>query len=239
MHSHTFPYESIKEIFPNVFMITEGHAVHHEGIDLQHSCNMVIIRNPDTRSLTLINTVRPDAAKFEALDALGPVENIIRIGAFHDSYDGVYCDHYSHAKLWALKGMTHKNQRSTDVVLEVDGPMPFPSCSLFVFKTSQHPEGALLIDQNSGILVTCDSVKNWVDSDIFFNKETASLYQKQGFYGTATISHVWINACHVDSSDFKRLEQLPFHHLLSAHGKPLLNDAHGQIAKTMHEVFNS
>ena len=137
---------------------------HYNGLDLQHSRNMVIVRNDN--KLSLINTIRLDNNGLAALDKLGKVENIIRIGSFHGRDDAFYIDNYQ-ARLWAIKGMEHANNKTADVELIPNGQMPFPDCSFFLFETSIFPEGILHIAKHGGILITCDSVKNWVAPDPF------------------------------------------------------------------------
>jgi hypothetical protein len=195
---------------------------------------MIIIR--DQNKLSLINTVRLDDKGLAALDTLGSVENIIRIGAFHGRDDAFYLDRY-HAKLWALEGMQHQNKRLADHLLEQNGTMPFTDCALFIFETSEHPEGILHIAKEGGIVVTCDSIKNWVAADPFFSTDSAKMYQEQGFFGIATISHVWKEATKVQASDFVRLKSFKFKHLISAHGEPLLNNAYEAVTETIHKEY--
>ena len=234
MYSPAWPHSEIKEIFPDIFFVTGTNITNYNNTELQHSRNMVIIRNDN--KLSLINTVRLDDTGLSTLDSLGKVENIIRIGAFHGRDDSFYLDRY-HAKLWALKGMKHNDDRQTDIELIPQQLMPFPGCSLFVFETSLHPEGILHIAKQGGILITCDSIKNWLQPDQFFNAETAKLHEAQGFFGAATISNVWRQACGVTLSDFMRLKNLKFRHLLSAHGEPLLNNADELVAKAIMQEY--
>ena len=229
-----WPHSKIKEIFPDIFFVTGMNKTHHDGVDLQHSRNMIIIRNDD--KLSLINTVQLDEAGLSELNSLGKVESVIRIGAFHGRDDAFYIDRYS-AKLWALQGMQHDNRKTTDVELVLDGPMPFPNCSLFMFETSITPEGALYISREGGILITCDSIKNWVTKDPFFSEETAKIYKGQGFFGRATVSMEWQKATKVNPADFMRLNSIHFSHLLSAHGEPLLNTAHEDLEVTLKKEF--
>jgi len=233
MYSPAWPHGAIKEIFPNIFFVTGTNITHYNQVELQHSRNMIIIR--DKNHLSLINTVRLNDEGLTALDNLGKVKNVIRIGAFHGRDDAFYLDRY-HAKLWALPGAKHDHDRSTDIELIPNGEMPFPNCSLFVFETSVYPEGILHLDQEGGILITCDSIKNWLAPDEFFSIETAKLYEEQGFFGAATISDIWKQACKVKASAFMRLKALEFRHLLSAHGEPLLNNAHELLAKSLCRV---
>ena len=234
MYTHAWPHSEIKEIFPDIFFVTGTNITHHDNVELQHSRNMIILRDND--QLSLINTVRLDDNGLAALDALGEVTNIVRIGAFHGRDDAFYLDRYS-AKLWALKGMTHENDRITDIPLIPNGQMPIPNCSVFIFETSKYPEGILHIAQQNGIIITCDSIKNWIAPDQFFNAETIQLYQEQGVFGPASISTVWKQACEVKSSDFERLKRLKFRHLFSAHGEPLLDHAHELVEKSIKKEY--
>jgi|SRR6185437_11260380 len=234
MYSPVWPHSEIKEIFPNIFFVTGTNITHHDNAKLQHSRNMVIIR--DNGKLSLINTVRLDDKGLDCLDALGDVNNVIRIGAFHGRDDAFYLDRYD-AKLWALEGMIHEDNRNTNIHLTSNGQMPIPNCSVFIFETSRFPEAILHISQQNGILITCDSIKNWLAPDQFFSTETAKLYQEQGFFGAASISNVWKQACNINSSDFRRLKTLEFRHLLSAHGAPLLNNADELVAETISKEY--
>jgi hypothetical protein len=236
MYSPAWPHSEIKEVFPDIFYVTGTNITKQNNMEYQHSRNMIIIR--DQVKLSLINTVRLNEEGLAALNALGKVENIIRIGAFHGRDDTFYMDLY-HAKLWALKGMQHNDDLPTDILLVPGGIMPFSNCSLFIFETSIHPEGILLIENEGGILVTCDSIKNWVTADKFFSADSAKLYQEQGFFGSASISTVWEEACKVQSSDFIKLKSLQFKHLLSAHGEPLLNNAYEAVTKTIHQKYQN
>ncbi len=195
---------------------------------------MIILRHGS--ELSLINTIRLDDAGLKALDALGKVTHVLRIGAFHDRHDAFYLDRYP-AKLWALKSMKHAHNHPTDRELTPNETLPIPDSQLFVFETSAVPEGAIHIARQGGILITCDSIKNWVARDEFFNDETAILYEQQGFFGEATVSNVWMQATQVKHMDFTRLQSLEFRHLLSAHGEPLMNRAHEALAKTVNIKF--
>lgn len=234
MYLPAWPHSDIKEIFQNIFFVTGTNITHHNNIELQHSRNMIIIRDHD--SLSLINTVRLNDKGLTALDQLGTVKNVIRIGAFHGRDDGFYLERYQ-AKLWGLKGMVHESGHITDMELAPNHEMPFPDCSFFVFETSIYPEGILHIAKHGGILITCDSIKNWVSADPFFSINTAKLYEEQGFFGPASVSTIWKKACHVTVADFIELKSLSFSHLLSAHGEPLLNDAYTQLAMTIEKAF--
>ncbi|CEG58646.1 conserved protein of unknown function [Legionella fallonii LLAP-10] len=234
MYFPAWPHTKIKELFPDIFYVTGTNKIDYDGIHLQYSCNMIIIRNDD--ELSLINTIRLDDAGLKELDALGEVKHIIRIGAFHDRHDAFYLDRYD-AKLWALKGMKHSHNHPTDRELAPHEPLPIADSQLFVFETSAAPEGIIHVTRQGGIIITCDSIKNWIARDEFFNDETAALYEKQGFFGEATISNVWRQATQVQPEDFIRLQSMTFCHLLSAHGKPLIDRAYDAVTKTINTEF--
>jgi hypothetical protein len=234
-YSPVWPHGGITEVFPNIFYVMGTNITQHNNIEFQHSRNMIIIR--EQNKLALINTVRLNEEGLKALDSLGQVEKVIRIGAFHGRDDSFYLDRYK-AKLWALREMQHQNNRPADVLLETQGEMPFADCSLFIFETSKQPEGILHLSQEGGILVTCDSIKNWIAADPYFSETSAKLYQEQGFFGRATVSKVWQEACQVQLSDFERLKSLKFKHLLSAHGEPLLNEAYEAVSQTIKKEYN-
>lgn len=233
-YSPAWPHSAIKEIFPDIFFVMGMNKTRFNNVELQHSRNMTIVRSGN--QLTLINTVRLDEDGLAALDKLGKVENIVRIGAFHGRDDAFYLDRYQ-GRLWEMKGMEHTNARKTDIELTPDGEMPFPNSSFFRFETSKFPEGIIHVGVEGGILVSCDSIKNWVSADSFFSEETARLYQAQGFFGPASISSIWKQATDVQASDFEKLLLLPFRHLISAHGEPLLNVAHESLENAVRTIF--
>jgi hypothetical protein len=230
-----WPHGDIIPIFPDVFFVTGTNKIQHDGHNIQDSRNMIVIRY--NNELTLINTVRLDEKTLNKMDMLGQVKNIVKIGSFHGRDDAFYLDRYKSAQLWALKGMKHNNDIITEVEFSPFGKMPFPNCSLFVFDTPSHSEGIIHIDKEGGILITCDSIKNWTHIDQFFNEETGKDFMNKGLIKSGNIDSVWINEMHPKKSDFERLlNQFKFRHLLSAHGDPLLNDAHKIISDNISQL---
>jgi hypothetical protein len=195
---------------------------------------MVVLRQGTT--LTLVNTVRLGDAGLAALDALGTVTNVVRIGAFHGLDDAFYVDRYN-AKLWALRGMTHESGKVTDVELVVGGTMPVPGCALFVYETAAQPEGVLVLERDGGILVSCDSLQNWAQADAYFSADSAAKMAAIGFIREANVGPGWRQGSNVQAADFARLKQVAFRHLLPAHGTPLLGDAHDKLSATFKEQF--
>lgn len=229
-----WPHSQIEEVFSDIFFVMGTNKTHHNGVDYQFSRNMIIVRNQF--ELSLINTVRLNDEGLKQLESLGKVINVIRIGAFHGRDDAFYLDYYN-AKLWAIAGMVHENEKATDIELIEGGRMPFPDCSLFKFDLENQIEGILHIAKEGGILVSCDSIQNWTKIDQFFSKECGKSFLDQGLIKAANISHIWKESCKPSIKDFIRLKSLNFCHLLSAHGEALKNEAYDKLSSTIRDQF--
>ncbi|MBA2629026.1 MAG: hypothetical protein H0U78_03215 [Rickettsiaceae bacterium] len=229
-----WPHGEIRQIFDDIFFVSGTNKTTHDGVKLQHSRNMVIVR--EEGKLSLINTVHLTDIGLEALEKLGQVDKVIRIGVFHGRDDAFYVNKYQ-ASLWALPGMHDQNGRHIDVEFTEQGQQPFAGCSLLTFATAKFSEAVIHINRHGGILVSCDSIKNWASSDEYFSEKTAAAYQEQGFFGKATISKIWQQAMAVKASDFEKLKKLSFRHLLSAHGEPLLDTAYQDVTNTIKQEY--
>ncbi len=227
------PHGDLQEVLPGVHFVTGTTRPFLEGKQWQFSRNMTVVREGD--ALTLINTVRLGDAGLAALDRLGEVKHVVKIGSFHGFDDAFYVDRYG-AKLWALAGMEHEGGLPTDAVLGADS-MPFAGAKLFVFATAKIPEGLVLIEREGGIVVACDSLQNWAEVDRFFSDESANMMTEFGFIKAANVGPGWARFAEPAASDFERVLALPFKHLLSPHGSPILHDAKERFAATFRELY--
>ncbi|MCA9718284.1 MAG: hypothetical protein H6713_01980 [Myxococcales bacterium] len=236
MHEYTpvWPHGPLTEILPDVFLVTGTNKTQQAGIALQFSRNMTVIRTD--QELALINTVRLSESALDDLDALGTVASIVRLGAFHGRDDAFYRDRYG-APLWALPGVRHEHGARADMILEPGRSAPFENASAFAFETSRAPEAALHVDRHGGVLLTCDSVQNWGAADRFFSPACAKIFKAQGLFQPTNISHVWRDATGVRAMDFARLLERSFRHLISAHGPPILGDAHARLTAAVERVY--
>lgn len=196
--------------------------------------NMVIVR--DEGRLSLINAVRLNAAEEQALEDLGTVTNVVRIGV-HGMDDAYYVDKYK-ATLWALPGVEHKNGIKTGAEL-TDERLPFPA-RLFSFEHTRAPEGALLWERDGGVLLTCDSVQNWENTE-GCSPPAALLTRVMGFLKPAQIGPPWRKIMTPKGGsllpDFQRLVELPFKHLIGGHGAPLRDEAQQKLQETIKRVY--
>lgn len=227
------PHGELHEVFPDIFVVTGTSRPNFEGAQWQFSRNMTVLREGDV--LTLINTVRLDEAGLAALDRLGRVENVVKIGSFHGIDDVFYVDRYS-AELWALPGMRHESGLPTTRELRPDS-LPVKDASLFAFDTAKMPEGLLVLGREGGIVISCDSLQNWAEVDEFFSAESAAKMSAIGFIKSANVGPGWRRYTEPQASDFQRLLELRFRHLLSGHGAPLIGDAKERLAATIRELY--
>lgn len=227
------PHGAFIEVFPDVFVVSGETRPEMMGASFQFSRNMIVVREPG--GLTLVNTLRLDDAGLEALGALGTPQHIVRLGAFHGRDDAFYRDRYR-ATLWSLPGVADEHGASVDRELVEGGPLPIGDASLFVFASAKLPEAVLRLERHGGILVTCDSLQNWVEPDAFFDAASTERMTAAGFFREANVGPGWAGAAEPQAEDFARLRELPFAHLLPGHGRPLLDQAHAKLTARFAEL---
>lgn len=223
------PHGDLEEIFPDVFVV-KGQIRIDADQTHEFSRNMTVLR--EGKTLTLINTVRLDGKGLAFLETLGEVRHIIKLGGFHGRDDGFYVDRYG-AELWAPPLMVYSRGEVTTREL-LDGQTgPVGGSTAFVFNTPELPEAILHLQWHGGILITCDSFQNASGPDQYFNEVSAENKRRLGFFGQAVIGPGWRNIGKPDREDLQRLTTLNFQHLLSAHGEPLLDNAHAAVSDTI------
>ena len=196
--------------------------------------NMVVLRHDG--ELTLINSIRLDSKGEAALDALGKVAHIVKIGG-HGMDDAYYIDRYG-AKHWGIPGAAEALGAET----LADDSLPHPGLSLFLFELTNNPEGALLLNAGGGLLITCDSVQHWEPSDLM--SLAAKLVTRfMGFQHPAQIGPPWRKMMTPEGGslrpDFERLVALPFQHLIGGHGGLCRGEAQEPLRATITRVFGA
>jgi len=229
-HRPALPHGALEEVFEDVFFVTGTTRPSFQGLDWQYSRSMTVVREGD--ALTLINTVRLDEEGLAALDALGSVEHVVKLGAFHGIDDAFYVDRYGAAQ-WGLEGAEHFAGHSSDRLLGDD--VPFTGARVFRFECGP-PEGLIVIERDGGVLVSCDALQNWTDVDAFFDEASAQRMRQFGFIAPANIGPGWRQAASPQKSDLLPVLELEFQHLLPAHGTPIRGDAREQLTRTI-EAF--
>lgn len=230
------PHGPIREVLPDIFFVTGTMKTVLMEADWHFSRNMTIVR--DAGALTLVNTVRLDAEGLAALEALGKVTNVVRIGALHGIDDAFYVERYG-ARYWAAPGMPPASDMVPDVPLSPDGPAPFGGCSVFAFETARMPEFVLHVDRAGGVLIACDALQNWLAPDEFFSDDSRATMTEMGFFQPANIGPVWMQAAAPAAHDFARLGALAFNHVLCGHGAPLLDTAGPAFRSRFQTTFGA
>ncbi|MCA9529833.1 MAG: hypothetical protein KC543_06835 [Myxococcales bacterium] len=201
------------------------------------SRNMTIVA--DGGALTLVNPVRLSAIGERALAKLGTVAHVVKLGYFHDVDDAYTLDRFG-APYWALPEGTRRDFPPATETLRPDH-LPLRDATLFAFEDTRKPEAALRIDRGGGVLITCDSLQHWPDTaGCSLPAKVAT--RRMGFLKRrATIGPPWHTAMRPKEGtlerDFRRLLDLPFEHLIGAHGAPLRGGARDAVAETVAATF--
>jgi hypothetical protein len=229
-----YPHDPIDEIQPDVFMV-RGEIKMNALMTITR--NMAIVRHQG--ELTLIDPLRLDASEEKRLEEMGAVKRILRLGSLHGVDDPYYVDRYG-AELWAPGlSQAHPEPKPT---LEWDEstPLPFPDAQLFRFEGLNQPEGALLLKRGKGLLLTCDGIQNYGDYS-HCNLATRIISPWIGFPKTTIVGPIWVKMMTPKGgnleSEFRRLLELEFDQLLSAHGTFLESGAHGACKRAVDKVF--
>jgi hypothetical protein len=228
------PHGPIEEVFPDVFFVTGTMKNEFFGSMWHFSRNMTVVR--EGGRLTIVNSVRLGPEGLAALDKLGRVVNVVRIGDMHGVDDAFYVDRYR-AAYWALPGMTAPPGLKVDKQLVAGGEMPFSGGSLFEFKTTTRPEAILRLDREGGIMIACDSLQNWEAPDEFFDEATIGKMREMNFFTEAGIGLAWIHGSQPKPDDFARLKKIPFRHALCGHGVPRRDTAQQDYHAAFHKFF--
>lgn len=224
----------LREVLPGLHLVKGSFRLG----PITMSRNMTVIARGD--DLVLVNSVRLDPHGLAQLDALGRVTDVIRLAAAHGSDDPFYKDRYG-ATVWDIEGQRYfegtdarkgKTYFVSDHALG-NGPVPPLPGARSIRLSTQPPEGLLLLPHGGGTLVSGDVLHHWARGRDHFNLVGRVLMRGLGFVGPHRIGKGWLDACAPDPAELEALLELPFAHVLPAHGDPVLGDA---PAKYRHAV---
>jgi len=223
------PHHGLQPIAENTWFV-QGSVNLNRFVRLQR--NMVALRHGG--ELTLINAIRLDDAGLAALEQLGRIAHVVKIGG-HGMDDAFYLDRYG-ATHWALP---EPAARLGAEVLSTEH-LPHPGLSLFVFQDTKEPEGALVWEVDGGLLINCDSVQHWEPSDLM--SLSAKVVTKVfGFQKPAQIGPLWLKVMTPEGGslepDFERLIAMPFRHIVGGHGGLCRDEGKPLLRATMGRMF--
>jgi hypothetical protein len=227
------PHGPLREIFPDVFVVRGSYRM---GPMVSIARNMIVVR--EGGDLTLVNAVRLSAAGEAELERLGAVKHLVKLGFFHTLDDPYMRSRYT-PTFWAPVPPDARSEKLVD-----GGPSPLRRASVFVFERASLGEAALLIDQPQGnLLVTCDSVQNWVDM-AGCSLLGGLIGRAMGFVEPAKIGPIWLkkntggNAAAM-RPDFDRLLARDFKHLVAGHGVLLRDEAKAALSRSCARALGS
>jgi hypothetical protein len=235
-YAPVYAHDSIEEIIPDIFMVRG--CIQMNPL-MRISRNMAIIRHDG--ELTLVNPIRLDESGEAQLSTLGEIARILRLGPMHGIDDPYYIDRFS-AELWAQDESRSYPEPKPDRRISAASTLPFPDASLFCFEGLTQHESALLIDWEGGILLTCDAIQHY--GDYRHNSWIARMVMPFiGFPKTTIVGPMWLEAMTPKGasleSEFRRLLELDFRHLLSAHGSYLPDLAHTSVEAAVERAFSN
>jgi hypothetical protein len=232
--SVVYPHDPIEAIQPDVFLV-RGCIKMNALMTITR--NMAIVRHAG--ELTLVDPIRLSTAEEKRLDALGAVKRILRLGPLHGVDDPYYVERYG-AELWAPGPSQAYPEPKPTRVFDAATELPFPDAQIFCFQGLKQPEAALLLRRGTGLLITCDAIQNY--GDYRFNNLPARLLMPFiGFPKTTIVGPIWVKMMTPEggnlASEFRRLLELDFDQLLSAHGSLLETGAHAACERAVDKMF--
>lgn len=229
-----YPHGSIEPIAEDTFMVRGSIKM---NALTRISRNMAIVRQGDT--LTLVNPIRLNKKGLSALDALGEVKHVMRLGAFHGLDDPFYMDRYD-AQFWVQDGGTSYPEPKPDQILTEGGVLPFEGGTILNIEGTQQPECLLHLARGNGVLVSCDAIQNY--GNYSYNNWFARLVMPfLGFKKTTLVGPIWLRFMVEDAAtlrpQFERVLELDFDSFLSAHGTFLASGAKAGVKAAIEKAF--
>lgn len=210
------------------------------GAVVRFTRNMAVVR--EGSELTLIDPVRMDDNGLAALDALGNVRHVLRLGPMHGMDDPFYIERYG-AAFWSFPDGSAYSQPAIDHKLADGSALPFGDASLFAFRHLRQTEGAIVLHRDPGVLLTCDSIQSYATPPHkpHTNLLTRLIMRFIGFPNETLVGPIWLRMLAEDRdlvrAEFDRLLTLDFDQLLSAHGTFLRAGAHDAVARAVARRF--
>lgn len=233
MQAPAYSHDPIQPLVQSIYWV-QGSI--HLGPGLRMNRNMVIAVHAG--ELVLINPVRLDEAGLNALEQLGRVKHIIRLGDFHGLDDAFYLERYQ-AQFWCQAGQVTYPEPRSDYVFDETTQPPIPDARFVIFKQAKYPEAALWL-RESQLLVTTDSVQYW-ENWKYTSPITKVVLKLMGFRLGLQIGKPWLRRNYAKpvqaQADFSQLLSLDFQHLVAAHGQPLMHNAKQQVQQAITATF--
>ncbi len=234
MHPAATLHDALKQLFAGVYFL-HGSIQMKPGVRINR--NMLVLAHQG--ELTLINAVRMNNEGLNALDQLGKVTALVRLGDFHGLDDAFYMERYRCALRGQQGSRTYRSTPPTQTFSDGDAG-PVPNSTYFAFTSATCPEAALLL-ANHGLLITTDSLQYYGKQLRHFSLPAKMAFPFLGFRRGLNIGPMWLKGVTPKGgslrADFERLAALEFDALVGAHGEPLLTGARQALRDEIARVF--
>ncbi len=225
------PHGPLDEVFPGIWFVRGGIKM-PMAMPMKFSRSMTIVRGED--GLTLFNTMRLSEAGLRALDALGQVRNVIRLGGFHGRDDAFYRARY-HARILAVAGQRYTrglgakddapDYMQPDEIVDENSVLPIPDATLKVIHSSKPPEAICRLDRQGGILITADSLQHTPKADEYFNLPARLMMKRMGFLKPYNVGPGWLQFASPSAAEVRSILDMDFEHVLPGHGTAVIGGA--------------
>lgn len=215
-------------MLPGLFFVT-GTVAMPGPVPLRFSQAMTVVKTGDR--LVLVNSMRLDDRGLAALDRLGKVSDVIRLGAFHGAADPFYRER-SGAKVWAVEGAPYmpgfdakaEPYFEPDVRFGAQTALPIEGARAHIIGSSP-PEAVLYLPLHGGTVIAGDALQNFESADAYFNWLGKLVMRMMGFLQPANVGPGWLKQTKPPKQDLLGILELPFVNLLPAHGTPIVGGA--------------
>lgn len=247
MSKYEFPnaqkHGELREVLKDIFFV-QGSVSFGGPLPVAFSRNMTVVR--ENGRLTLINSMRLDAAGLAKLEKLGTVENVIRLAGFHGMDDPFYKDRYQ-AKIWAVKGQVYAKGFDAskpdvlpyfrpDIEMDESTKLPISDARLFRFHSTNTAEGLVVMEREGGIIVAGDSLQNWHRTDEYFSLIGKIMMKLMGFIKAHNIGPGWMKLSKPDVQEIRSILNIKFEHLLPVHGTEVIGGAREAYRKVIEAL---
>lgn len=126
---------------------------------------MTVYRSPTDGSVTIFNSFRVPSQVEDAILALGPVRNVVKLGQFHGQFDPYYIRHskFNSPKYWAAEGATVSKGLEINTLLTQENIGGVnEEAQLYTMPEMPFIESVvtLPVPNHGRLLVACDSFMN-------------------------------------------------------------------------------
>ncbi|MGE5182511.1 MAG: hypothetical protein ACM31C_10635 [Acidobacteriota bacterium] len=219
----------LAEVLPGLYFVTGTMKLRGP---IRFSRNMTVVRRGER--LVIVNSVRLDDAGLAALDQLGKVTDVVRLAAGHGMDDPFYAERYG-AQVWAVKGQRYAGGFTPQHEMDATSALPIDGAKLIVIDSTP-PEGLLMLADDGGTIISGDCLQHWARRDEYTSWPAGVVMRMMGFFKPYNIGPGWLKQCKPPRAQLRALADLPFTHVLTAHGAPVIGDAAAKYRPTLERI---